>query len=86
MPPLDGASMMKPTPNTFHVMRSMDVGEMIAHPWLPKHLAEKLAAVLNEIEDDRAARNFGEDGPTARAQGVGEFYYVKETEKPKRRA
>lgn len=71
-------------PNTFHVMRSMDAGEMIAHPWLPKHLAEKLAAVLNEIEDDRAVRNFGEDGPAARAQGVGDFYHVVEAKRAKR--
>lgn len=47
---------MKPPPNDYHVMRSMDLGEQIYHPWLPKRLAEKLAAVLQEIEDDRRSR------------------------------
>jgi len=75
---------MKPSPNKFHVMRLMDAGEAIACPWLPKHLAEKLAAVLNDIEDDRAARNFGEDGTAARAQGVGDFYHVVEAKRAKR--
>lgn len=71
---------MKPASNNFHVMRSTDTGETTAQPWVPKNLAEKLAAVLNEIEEDRVARLHGKNADAARESGVGDFYYVKEAE------
>ena len=39
--------------NNYHVMRSTDSGEFTFFPWVTKGHAEKLATVLQEIEDHR---------------------------------
>lgn len=63
------------SPNDHHVMRSMEMGEQIYHPWLPKRLAEKLAAVLQEIEDDRRSR--AKDKRLRQDKAAFDSYYVK---------
>lgn len=64
--------------NNYHVMRSMDQGEYIFHPWLTKPLAEKLAGVLREIEDDR--RLNAEDKRLRNTPEAFDSYYVKQAE------
>lgn len=73
------------TPNTFHVMRSTEAGEQIAHAWLSKRLADEMAALLNEIERERVCRLIGRKHfAAAWREGVGDRYYVKEVKKEKR--
>lgn len=55
------------------VMRDADVDTLMHHPYLRQDHAERLAAILNEIETDRVERLLG-----VRQRGVGDVYRAQE--------
>ncbi len=63
--------------NNWHVMRDHDVGTQLFHPWLTKDHATRLAALLNEIEEERISKLGGK-----RENGDGDFYSAKQADSP----
>jgi hypothetical protein len=67
---------LTPIDNNWHVTIDTDFGARICFPWLTKDHAERLAALMNEIEDARIERRGG-----SRERGDGDFYGIKEEPK-----